>query len=361
MEGEFVIHKRQVPNIADEIAKIVELADVGRGWTYISSENNVNVFKKECSPFNLVLGEGIVHTSVEILHEFLHDLSNTTELDPTIICRDEIVKISDSSRIVRVRYQLPAMLSNREFVMHVYDGIVSDDPKVMVSAGISVEHDMCPHVPDFVRGIILTSGYVCKEITTNPPRTHVSYVAQFDLKGWIPAWGVNMIANNQAMNVYRLKKYFETSSKPSKTEQTYKFGAYQYNDLQVGTEDIYDDNNDKDNCNNGYAEYDNNDNDKDNKNNIISSGEITISWNDKELIAIRPPSISLLNNITSNNNNNNHNNNNKYVNNNNSNNNKYFNNNNDNNNDNNIGDKDTKESLLPPPTSATKILLQFFS
>lgn len=33
-------------------------------------------------------------------------------------------------------------------------------------------------------------GHVCKEITTEPPCTHVSYVAQFDLKG------------NLAINIY---------------------------------------------------------------------------------------------------------------------------------------------------------------
>ena len=120
------------------------------------------------------------------------------------------------------------------------------NPKIVVCAGISVEHEMCQEDPQYVRGIILTSGYVsllllssilsffypptplpsssllsslplpqtlcdfpyvCNEISQDPPRTHVAYVVQFDPKGWIPALVVNLIASEQTLNVLRLKKY----------------------------------------------------------------------------------------------------------------------------------------------------------
>jgi len=225
MDGEFVLHRRQVPNIQDEATKIVELADVGRGWTFLSSTGNVNCYfqKNDRSPFHLVLGEGIVHTTTDNLSQFLHGANNATEFDPTLIEREEIVKVTDTSRVMRLRYQYPALMSNREFVIHAYDAIISENPKIAISAGISVEHEMCKEDPEFVRGIILVSGYVCKEITLNPPRTHVSFVVQLDPKGWLPPMVGNMIAAEQALNVVRLKQYFEQPAALHKTEQTYKF------------------------------------------------------------------------------------------------------------------------------------------
>jgi len=222
MEGEFVLHKRQIPNIEEEIKRIIELSDVGRGWIHVNTTENVNCYsqKSDRSPFDYILGEAIVHTTTDILLQFLQNPNTTTEIDPTLIEREEIVKLSESSRVMRLRYKFPALLSNREFVVHAYDGVVSEDPKMVVCASISVTHEMCPEDPQYVRGIILTSGYVCKEITQNPPRTHVAYVAQFDPKGWIPAVVINIISSEQARNVLRLKKYFERAFV---AEQTYKF------------------------------------------------------------------------------------------------------------------------------------------
>jgi hypothetical protein len=222
MESDFVLHKRQVPNIEEEIKKIVELSDVGRGWTLVSTTENVNTYtqKSDRSPFHYVLGEGIVHTTTEVILHFLQATTTTTELDPTLMTREEIVRLSETSRVMRLRYKFPPTLSNREFVIHEYDAMISENPKMAVSAGISIEHEMCQEDPQYVRGIILTYGYVCKEITTNPPRTHVSHVIQFDPKGWVPSMVMNVITTGQALNVLRLKKYFENNKA---AEQTYKF------------------------------------------------------------------------------------------------------------------------------------------
>lgn len=42
----------------------------------------------------------------------------------------------------------------------MYNGVISENPKVVISAGISVDHEKCRERPDFVRGIMMTSGYV---------------------------------------------------------------------------------------------------------------------------------------------------------------------------------------------------------
>jgi len=225
MEGEFVLHKRQVPNIEEEVTKIIELSDVGRGWTHIGTIENVNCYtqKSERSSIDYIMGEGIVYTTTDILLQFLQNPNTTTEIDPTLLERDEIAKISETSRVMKLRYKFPALLSNREFVVHAYDGVVSENPKTVVCASISIEHELCPEDPQYVRGVILTSAYICKEITQNPVRTHVSYVVQVDPKGWLPAVVVNLIAAEQARNVLRLKKFFERSAS---AEQIFKFPTH---------------------------------------------------------------------------------------------------------------------------------------
>jgi hypothetical protein len=38
--------------------------------------------------------------------------------------------------------------------------VISEKPKIAISAGMSIDHEMCKEDPDFIRGIVLTSGYV---------------------------------------------------------------------------------------------------------------------------------------------------------------------------------------------------------
>lgn len=87
--------------------------------------------------------------------------------------------------------------------------------------------------PSNFPGIYPDIIYVCKEITQNPPRTHVSYVVQFDPKGWIPAWVVNIIASEQARNVLRLKKYL------IKHDISYRIWLPRYFERAISAEQTY--------------------------------------------------------------------------------------------------------------------------
>jgi hypothetical protein len=60
----------------------------------------------------------------------------------------------------------------------------------------SVEHDLCPKKPKFIRAETLISGYFIKTLSVSPVKTMVSIVSQTDIKGMIPAWLVNRVSKS---------------------------------------------------------------------------------------------------------------------------------------------------------------------
>lgn len=90
---------------------------------YASSLQYLIILIISCYSYSFIRkGEGIVHTTTDVLLHFIQD-TTTTEIDPTLMEREEIVKLSETSRIMRLRYLFPALMSNREFVIHAYPSI----------------------------------------------------------------------------------------------------------------------------------------------------------------------------------------------------------------------------------------------
>mmetsp|Transcript_4867 Transcript_4867/g.9845 ORF Transcript_4867/g.9845 Transcript_4867/m.9845 type:complete len:124 (+) Transcript_4867:604-975(+) len=58
-----------------------------------------------------------------------------------------------------------------------------------------------------VRGAISLSG-IYLEPGNTPTRSRVSYAVQIDLKGWIPHFLANWVADGQAYNVWRARNYY---------------------------------------------------------------------------------------------------------------------------------------------------------
>ena len=58
----------------------------------------------------------------------------------------------------------------------------------------SVTHEKCPVYKKYVRAETIISGYYIQTISLNPPKTHLGIISQNDIKGNIPAWLVNSVA-----------------------------------------------------------------------------------------------------------------------------------------------------------------------
>lgn len=72
----------------------------------------------------------------------------------------------------------------------VVDGLWKvDSPRIAVSAVKSIIHPGAPEEPGFIRGDLLMSGYVIKEVE-GTSHCMVSYLVQADVKVLYCVWGV---------------------------------------------------------------------------------------------------------------------------------------------------------------------------
>jgi len=171
----------------------------------------------------MFMGEGIVEASVDQLMELFRELQSTKIVDPIFIEAEDIEEFDQFNRILRFKYQMPAMVKNRDFLFHNHEAILTDRKvKTGIVVGISVEHDKCPADPKFIRGIIMASGWVFEELEDNPKHTRAYYIVQSDPKGWLPVLAVNVISADQCLNVYRLKEHFGKGSAEEEDEKAEK-------------------------------------------------------------------------------------------------------------------------------------------
>ncbi len=71
----------------------------------------------------------------------------------------------------------------------------------------SITHKLAPEYPNFVRAETIISGYYIKTISLNPLRTLVGIITQTDIKGSIPNWLVNSVAQKAPKEwIYNLMK-----------------------------------------------------------------------------------------------------------------------------------------------------------
>eukprot|EP00455_Lapot_gusevi_P028775 TRINITY_DN3081_c0_g1_i2.p1 TRINITY_DN3081_c0_g1~~TRINITY_DN3081_c0_g1_i2.p1 ORF type:complete len:130 (-),score=21.81 TRINITY_DN3081_c0_g1_i2:49-438(-) len=77
--------------------------------------------------------------------------------------------------------------------------------------GRSISHPKCPPSDDFIRGKILTGGWLLRPCPENSQHTICTYVAHIDLSSAsrsIPAWLQNMANSKQPLIIANLGKLF---------------------------------------------------------------------------------------------------------------------------------------------------------
>eukprot|EP00051_Salpingoeca_urceolata_P017972 m.249720 g.249720 ORF g.249720 m.249720 type:complete len:430 (+) comp19089_c0_seq12:1290-2579(+) len=108
------------------------------------------------------------------------------------------------------KYTLPALgiLQDREFVFLEHDDEFEiDGQRYGIGVAQSVELPQLPECKMFVRGDLMISGYVFKEVSEGVIES--TYVLQANPKGIIPAWAVNLGLKEQGMNLGRMRDWLE--------------------------------------------------------------------------------------------------------------------------------------------------------
>jgi hypothetical protein len=181
------------------------------GWLDMGSSKDVHRMKKmpESSgpPINSVRGYGTINTPPEFLLRLLNDPTHATTLDDLLREARVVEKLSDSVTLAQLLYKGVWPTSPRDLSILSIAGQVN--ASTWVSSGTSVTDPRIPQEKGYVRAELLGGGYVIKSIPDQPECCGVTYVACIDLKGSIPSFAVNKIAESQPMCVSNLRNLAE--------------------------------------------------------------------------------------------------------------------------------------------------------
>jgi len=209
--------------LLEDTLKIATEDPSQNGWDFVKKKDGVSVFKKKPtdSPITMIRGEAdcILATAQE-LRKFTSGVKNLKNLDvmcDEATCRE--LSIDSSHSILYSGFRLPWPLNKRDFVWYEHFG--DTEKGIGFDLGVSVLHDDFPSVKGFVRGEIQSSGYVF--IPNGDGKTSKAvYMVLVDPKGWLPAWVVNLVAADQAMNLMRLRNIFEQKGETLKAKKKKK-------------------------------------------------------------------------------------------------------------------------------------------
>ena len=197
-------------------AKTSELMTMARegvqeGWLEVGMTKNVHVMKKlpeeNEPPINSVKGSGAVAAPPEFLVRVLEDPANVTILDDLLKETRALERLSPAVTLVHLLYKAVWPTSPRDFSILSICGRVNDT--TWISLGTSVVDDRMPPEKGYVRADLLIGGYVLHSVPDNPDMSNVTYAACVNMKGTIPAFAVNKVAESQPQCINHLRKLAE--------------------------------------------------------------------------------------------------------------------------------------------------------
>lgn len=204
----------QYLNMAEECTnKLVTIAKEGiqDGWLEVGTTKNVHVMKKlpvdKELPINSIKGTGTVNAPPEFLLRFLRDPTNATALDELLKETRVLQELSPAVTLVQLLYKAVWPTSPRDLAVLSIAGQV--DPSTWISSGISIIDARIPPEKGYVRADLLAGGYVIHSVPDKPEISEVTYAACVNLKGNIPAFVANKIAESQPMCVDQMRKLTE--------------------------------------------------------------------------------------------------------------------------------------------------------
>lgn len=216
----------QYLNMATECTnKLVTMAKEGmqEGWLEVGTTKNVQVMKKppidKEPPINSIKGTCVVKAPPEFLLRLLEDPAHTTTLDDMLKETRIVQELTPAVTLVQLLYKAVWPTSPRDFAILSIAGQV--DSSTWISSGMSITDHRIPQEKGYVRADLLGGGYVIHSVPGQAESSVVTYTACVNLKGSIPAFAVNKIAESQPMCVHRLcilaePLYLQMKNEPQK-------------------------------------------------------------------------------------------------------------------------------------------------
>jgi len=219
--------------IAVSEIKLNELKDLvsDKGWNPVpfsegdeNPNSDIRLYDKESpdQPLNCVKVSGLLPASPkEIL-----DLCRTTDVTVinswdqdllSISCAEEI---TENIMLIYSTYRAVYPVWNREFV--AVRSWREEEDGTCYSWGTSINHPRFPEPKEYVRGVILVSGWIIQPVPGEPNKSFCTRLVRLDTKGYIPAWILNLFKNKSGLTLVAIRNYVTSQKKRQKEEEEKK-------------------------------------------------------------------------------------------------------------------------------------------
>lgn len=168
------------------------LAD-GDKWEPISSEDGINVWRREVegNPLVIFKGDAVVDAPIAKVANVVYDLSRDSEWVADVLESRVVELISPTERIEYNRTGAPWPIKDRDFVFHAKLEIDATKKRLVYSMDSIADKRAPEDESKAVRGELRNSTYVLDAV--DQAHTRVTVEIECDPKGSIPKWVVNLV------------------------------------------------------------------------------------------------------------------------------------------------------------------------
>lgn len=142
-----------------------------------------------------------------VVFETVRNPGHLKHIDPYFMSVDIVETFDEFHCISRYKYKMPGPIYDRDFVTFECNRQITETTWVsFVKAAIT---EKVPEDQNFVRGELMSSGYLIESIPDEPNSCFVYSIAHVDLKGYIPKIIVNFDAPNVPLMLARVNFLLE--------------------------------------------------------------------------------------------------------------------------------------------------------
>lgn len=210
------ITHESVPYTREEYERFMEMDRLSTSseWRFKKHQNGVDTYlmKDTNSPIYMIRGTCVVDAPTSAVAHFIHEVEHSAPVADTMYIEGRrLEEIHRHKMVYYAAYKVAWPLSSRDFCYSCSDWF-RDDGVAILAANSMPHRDAPDPIGKYVRGRILTSGYVLRPSPDDPYSCSVTYMVQVDPRGSIPTWAVNMVAADQALNVARVRDHFKSAA-----------------------------------------------------------------------------------------------------------------------------------------------------
>ncbi|XP_065844928.1 START domain-containing protein 10-like [Oscarella lobularis] len=182
----------------EEIQKARDLENAEADWKLVNERLEAKMYRytKNTGKHRVTMCKAVFEgIPMDIMEKIINDMNIRGEWDTMAKDMKDIDILDDDTKIVYWVIKMPMPCSNRDVLLHAKT-IRSPNETLIVYKNAT--HPKCPPKSSPIRADILLSSVRISSDKDDPNTSHLVFIQQFDLKGWLPASVVNFVAESRA-------------------------------------------------------------------------------------------------------------------------------------------------------------------